>query len=287
MANQQSPSYGSATTSTGHDAASASWLDTHFETFKPEYQAMVRWVGIETGWHVLDAGCGSGGFIPVLAELVGSKGHISALDLAPENIDVVNARIEVEQFASPVDTRLGNVTSLPYQDDSFDAAWCANTTQYLTDGELRKALEDFRRVVKPGGLVAIKEFDGTGLQFYPFDPVQIWHLLELRRQKKVQARGALRPVALPTWLKEAGLMDVRYETTVGERRAPLRPVERQFIGSVLQYFASEAERFGMPEPELSVWRQLSDVNSPDHIMNHRDFYWRECHATVTGRVPKP
>jgi ubiquinone/menaquinone biosynthesis C-methylase UbiE len=105
----------------------------------------------------LDAGCGGGGFLPLIAELVGSKGHISAIDLAPENIERVDALVENSQFPCAVDTRVGNLTSLPYEDNRFDAVWCANTTQYLTNDELSQMLAEFRRVVRPGGLVAVKK----------------------------------------------------------------------------------------------------------------------------------
>jgi arsenite methyltransferase len=48
---------------------------------------MIRSVGIKPGWRVLDAGCGGGSFLPLLAELVGKDGNVSALDPAPENIE--------------------------------------------------------------------------------------------------------------------------------------------------------------------------------------------------------
>ncbi len=46
--------------STGQLMTDAGWLDAHFETYRPEYEAMLRSVGIRPGWHVLDAGCGGG-----------------------------------------------------------------------------------------------------------------------------------------------------------------------------------------------------------------------------------
>ena len=46
--------------STGHILADAGWLGTHFEACRPEYEAMLRSVGLQPGWRVLDAGCGSG-----------------------------------------------------------------------------------------------------------------------------------------------------------------------------------------------------------------------------------
>ena len=89
---------------------------------------MIRSVGIKSGWGVLDAGCGGGSFLPLLAELVGSSGHISAYDLAPENIEMVDSLVENRQFPCAIETRIGNLTSLPYEDNRFDAIWCANIT---------------------------------------------------------------------------------------------------------------------------------------------------------------
>jgi arsenite methyltransferase len=71
--------------STGQALTGADWLDVHFEAERPEYEQMVRSVGIQPGWRVLDAGCGGGSFLPLIAEAVGPVGRIAALDHAPDN----------------------------------------------------------------------------------------------------------------------------------------------------------------------------------------------------------
>jgi hypothetical protein len=73
-------------TSPGHTFAESDWLDVHFLAMQSEYEEMLRWVGIQPGWHVLDAAYGS--FLPLMTELVGPSGKISAMDLAPENIAI-------------------------------------------------------------------------------------------------------------------------------------------------------------------------------------------------------
>jgi arsenite methyltransferase len=100
-------------TSTGSDLSESSYLDAHFEAMRPEYESMIRSVGIEPGWQVLDAGCGSGSFLPLLADLVGSSGHISALDLAPENIETVENLVNSGRVDCSVAVKVGGVTSLP------------------------------------------------------------------------------------------------------------------------------------------------------------------------------
>jgi ubiquinone/menaquinone biosynthesis C-methylase UbiE len=167
MSERMSSSHSHATTSTGHALAEASYLDSHFLTCQPEYEAMLRSVGIQPGWHVLDAGCGGGSFLPLMAELVGANGKISVLDFAPENVAAVEAQVKSDKFPCMVEARVGSVTALPYEDNIFDAVWNANVSQYFTDQELPTILAEFRRVVRVGGLVAVKEAEATNWQTQP------------------------------------------------------------------------------------------------------------------------
>lgn len=115
-----------ATTSTGHTFSDSRWLDLHFEVARKEYETMLRDVGIQPGWHVLDAGCGGGSFLPLMSELVGPTGKITALDLVPENVATVQERIAAGHFASNIKARQGSILSLPFAESSFDAVWCSN-----------------------------------------------------------------------------------------------------------------------------------------------------------------
>jgi len=73
-------------TSTGHEASGVDWLDLHLESSRAEYESALREVGIGPGWSVLDAGCGSGSFLPLICDSTGPEGTVAALDLAPENV---------------------------------------------------------------------------------------------------------------------------------------------------------------------------------------------------------
>jgi SAM-dependent methyltransferase len=273
-----------ATTSLGHELSEASYLDSHFLTCQPEYETILRSVGIQPGWHVLDAGCGAGSFLPLLAELVGARGSIRALDLAPENVAIVQSRIDSGQFPCRVEVQTGSVTQLPYPDRTFDAVWSAAVAQYLTDQELRATLSEFRRVVRSGGLVAVKDWDPLGFQVQPTPPTMVSHVLEaFIRKAPNTALGSLRTIGYPAWLRAAGYVDIWRQSTLIERSAPLRPVERAFMATVLK--ANVSQLPDVPVEDLPVWRSLGEVNAPDHIFNQPDFYWREVHVLVVGRVP--
>lgn len=282
----QTPSANTHGSSTGQHLTSSAWLDTHFLAMQPEYEEMLRWVGLEPGWHVLDAACGSGSFLPLMTELVGPTGQVSAIDLAPENVQVVEARAAQSGWPASVTARIGSILELPYADDSFDAVWCANTSQYLSDQEVHVMIKEFHRVVRPGGLIAVKEYDMTALQIQPLPPALIMHLqdaLDLAGDR--QSHGTLRAVQLGQWLRAAGLVEIRQKPTVMLRVPPLRAVEKALFGDYLKFCHLRAQKISLPPEELQLWQQLANVDAPDHILNHPDFQYRAIQTVFVGRVP--
>lgn len=269
--------------STGHVLAASAWLDTHFLAMQPEYEEMLRWVGIQPGWHVLDAASGGGSFLPLMTELVGPKGKVSALDLAPENVQVIEARAQQSRWVAPVAAQVGSILDLPYADQSFDAVWCANTTQYLNDNELRTMLKEFRRVVRPGGLIAIKEYDVTTQMIQPTPPTLFprWQQAMVRAGDQYY-HNLFRAIQLAQWLRSAGLIAIRQKPTLMTRFQPLRPVEKQFICDFLPFAYAEAQKVELPAEELAIWRALADVDSPDHVTNHPDFQYRAVQTVFVG-----
>jgi SAM-dependent methyltransferase len=271
--------------STGQAYTDSRFLDAHFETCRPEYEAMLRSVGIAQGWQVLDAGCGGGSFLPLLAELVWPSGSITALDLAPDNIAIVEERIGEWLLPCPVRAEVGSVAALPYPDDSFDAVWCANTTQYLTDEELAATFAEFRRVVRPGGLVAIKDFDAACHRMAPGDPLLMARMYDAVREVWDGARGSLRVRDLSMWLRGAEMADVWQRTTLVERRAPLRPVEQRFLADASAGYAKRALELTLSAEDTAFWGTMLDPDAPENPVNGPDYYFCEGDVVAVGRVP--
>jgi SAM-dependent methyltransferase len=128
------------------------------------------------------------------------------LDLAPDNIAVVRARLEQQAIGCPVDAHVGSILDLPFADKSFDAAWVAQVLIYLSDTECQQALAELHRVVRPGGLVAAKESTGP-LCPYPIDP-RYWFPVYTHALMK-HFPGAPRSCALEHWFERAGLEAVQ------------------------------------------------------------------------------
>jgi ubiquinone/menaquinone biosynthesis C-methylase UbiE len=168
MSNQQNTTVHQ--NSAGTAISSAAGLDGHYVIAKAQYEACIADVGIQPGWRVLDAGCGNGVFLPHIAALVGATGHVAAIDHAPEAINLVREWVTRAAPAASVDARVGSIAQLPFDDTYFDCVWCANTLQYLDNDALARVLDEFKRVLKPGGLIAIKDIDSRMLNFSMIHP---------------------------------------------------------------------------------------------------------------------
>jgi SAM-dependent methyltransferase len=275
-------------TSTGLDLSGVGWLDAHYQACQPEYEAMLRAVGLQPGWRVLDAGCGPGSYLPLLGALLGPQGSIAALDLAPENIAAGRAATASAPLPCPIRWHQGDIRALPFPDGTFDAVWCAATLQYLATDDLPACLAELRRVVRPGGLVALKDYEAGHMVFGPADPSVRWHLYDaLARSRGTSAAqiGTLRPRHMRTWLRAAGCVDVWQRTTLAERWFPLAPAERQYLGDYFAFLGREAPSHDIARDEVLFWQRQVDPEAPEALINQPDFYWCEGHVLAVGRVP--
>jgi len=273
-----------AVTSVGHKMSSAAWIDAHYEACAFEYETMLRSIGIQRGWQVLDAGCGTGGFLPIISELVGNCGRVAAMDIAPEHVDLVRRQSGAGHFMCPVTAQIGDLLSLPFPDNTFEAVWNANVFQYLSESDQSIALAEFKRVLKPGGVLAIKDGDITALQIAPVPPLILWRLLNSWAQSDDrQATGMLDSIRIDSRVKRQGFVNVRRHVTFIERTAPLRCAETQFIAGLIDFFGKLAANLDhLPPDDKKYWRLIADATSSRYVLNDPDLYLREAAVLVLG-----
>jgi len=102
--------------------------------------------------RVLEVGFGSGVVIDHLSKLAGA-GMVVGIDASPEMLTQARARNMSAIRGGGVDLRHGSVEQLPFDDNSFDKALAINSMQAWPDAVA--GLGEIRRVLKPGGLVAL------------------------------------------------------------------------------------------------------------------------------------
>lgn len=246
---------------------------------------MLRWVGIENSFQILDAGSGSGAYLPMLCNLVGESGSVTALDLAPENIECCKERLRLLRPQCSVAVQEGSILQLPFRDADFHVVWCANTLQYLSEVELTTALSEFRRVTQRGGLVAIKDGDITCLQIAQIEPSLMWRFLDAARSSSRQIAGLMRAPHVPRWFRDVGFMEVRAKTYIIERRAPLKPVEHTAFQDILTFICEMALNSQVVESDKKRWRQVQGGIRKGGFLENQDFFIREGAIVVVGEVP--
>lgn len=267
------------TASTGLAFTSVDIVDAHFDACRSTYLDLLGRAGFQPGWHVLDAGSGTGRFLPHLAELVGDGGRLSAIDLTPENVALMRTRWSA--LPTRPEIAQGDVTDLPYADDTFDAAWCANTVQYLDDDQLRRALAELRRVVRPGGLISVKDLDASTITARPGPPFLFADFFRGAAPTSGYARNLLRTRDLYLFLRAAGLADVRQQTLMSEHFAPFTSAERAFYGQACASLAAQAQATDSGR----LWRAMLDPDDPEHWLNAPDGYVAEGTVLAVGIVP--
>jgi ubiquinone/menaquinone biosynthesis C-methylase UbiE len=111
--------------------------------------AAIEWIDPTPGKRILDLACGPGTLSLPLAHAVSPGGEVVGIDLAPGMIEV--ARSETPA-GLPVRFELMDMEDLRFPDHSFDAAVSGHGFQFVPD--LRRALAESRRVLKPGSRMA-------------------------------------------------------------------------------------------------------------------------------------
>jgi len=107
----------------------------------------VRWSGATRGDRVLDCATGTG---DLAIAFHNATGNVVATDFVPEMIQLARRK------SSDVYFEVADVTSLPYDDGSFDIASISFGIRNVSDP--RRGIAEMARVVKKGGRVMVLEF---------------------------------------------------------------------------------------------------------------------------------
>ncbi len=110
--------------------------------------------GLRSGERVLDVACGTGVVARVAAQRVGGTGRVAGLDINPGMLEV--ARSVPAPDGAPIDWYEGSALDLPFADASLDVTLCQLGLQFFPDR--RRALRQIRRVLVPGGRLALSVF---------------------------------------------------------------------------------------------------------------------------------
>jgi SAM-dependent methyltransferase len=141
----------------GTQATEKAAPEGHLERFDPdrqggrlidaEHRGRYWWAAqVAAGKEVLDAGCGTGYGTGILQ--AAGAASVIGVDVSVEAVEMTARRL-----GNPAAVVRSDLRELPFDDDSFDLVVCWETIEHLEEGQ--RAVGEFRRVLRPGGLLLI------------------------------------------------------------------------------------------------------------------------------------
>jgi demethylmenaquinone methyltransferase/2-methoxy-6-polyprenyl-1,4-benzoquinol methylase len=253
---------------------------------EPIIRAAIEILRLPVGSRGLDAGCGIGLHVLLLAEAVGPDGHVTGLDISSELLSHAERLTRKAGMDRRIAFRHGDVRALPFDTAAFDWAWSVDCVGYGPMEPL-PLVRELARVVKPGGCVALLAYSSQ--QLLPGHP-------GLEARLNATAAGTapfvegMRPdrhfsCALG-WFHATGLADTSAHTLVRTVHAPLDGQTRDALTALVEM------RWGRACAELAFedrneYQRLCRPESEDFVLNRPDYYAFFTYSLFRGRVASP
>jgi ubiquinone/menaquinone biosynthesis C-methylase UbiE len=131
---------------------------------------------LRSGLTVLDCGCGPGSMTLDIAQLV-SPAQVMAIDSSVIQIEQAMS-LQQQRGIDNVAFCTGSIYQLPYPAQQFDVVFAHAVLYHLATPEL--ALAEIHRVLKPNGLVALRDACHTGDMMVPWHEAlaTVWTLVD-------------------------------------------------------------------------------------------------------------
>jgi SAM-dependent methyltransferase len=266
----------------------APMLAAYHRAHAAEFRTIIATLPLAARDQVLDLACGDGAHAAWLAERL-DGGRVVGVDISPGYLRLARERMAAPEAANglsavPVDFCAGAVEALPFADGRLDLAWCAHSLYTLPDP--LAALGELRRVVRPGGHVAVLEQDTLHRFMLPWPADLELALLQaqlagLRRRPNGPDKyfAGRRLAAL---LEDAGLVTRSVTPFCCVRRAPLDADERCYLDGLLDDLRQKASPYLAPA-DRERFEILADPRSHHYLPDRPDFHVTYLDVLAVGR----
>lgn len=274
------------------------YADTEYlynSVIEPAIKDAINALGLQNGQHVLDAGCGPGGVLPLLYAGVKPSGTVIGLDLSLPHVERARGLVHAQGLQDGVSVNVADLTAtLSIEPESCDVAWIADVLYPDTVGDSGIVVSQLHQALKPGGVLAI--FYGNWLRpIYLPGYARLEHLICAAREMSYTGdrpwEGHPHPERALGWLYDAGLIACQLQSFPVIYRQPLPVNVRQYITTAIlggHYARAIAEcgaRVGMTSEDEALWQRIADPQHADFALNQPDYYCVFSPLLALGRRP--
>lgn len=163
---------------------------------------LIGTLNLEKGSKLLDAGCGAGYVAIHLAE----EGYrVHGIDVVDHHIIKARRNVKRQGLEGKIKITKGDYHHLDaFADDSFDGAYTMETFVHATEPEVAAA--EFFRVIRPGGSIAMYEYDHVDFSTQPKEVGDSW--TTINKHASMPAYDRFHQGVLKGILEEAGFEDI-------------------------------------------------------------------------------
>jgi SAM-dependent methyltransferase len=217
---------------------------------------------LRSGQQLLDVGCGPGTITLDLAGRV-APGLVTGIDASADVIGQATD-LATQQGTGNVVFATGDVYALEFEDESFDVVHAHQVLQHLTDPVA--ALREMGRVLRPDGVLGVRDSDYGAFAWAPADPMldrwlDLYHQLTGRNGAEADAGRYLLG-----WAQAAGFRDIEASSSTWTFADP---ESRAWWGGLwadrveLSAFAEQTVSYGLADREdlaaiAAAWRRWAE-----------------------------
>lgn len=197
-------------------------IEKMFDAIAGDYDRLnhIMSLGTDRGWRhrairrvvdrsveqtILDAACGTGDFSIAMARVANPSTKITGADLSENMLEVMRQKVVKAGLQGRISAIKANCEALPFDDDTFDAVTIAFGIRNFENREV--ALQEFRRVIRPGGKLLVLELSVPRNRFLRW-VYNIYFTRAMGRRRSLRPEGGLSlPAGLGHQFPRPGRMD--------------------------------------------------------------------------------